>query len=65
MFTTNKILQEYANDMIRLQWVEVEEFTDLAKPTVERYQRFSAAPLSLETGIIGSLKKGSLRLSID
>ena len=41
VLTTNRILQGYANDLIRLQWVEVEEFTDLAKPTVERYQRFS------------------------
>jgi ATP-dependent Lhr-like helicase len=61
VFTTNKILQEYANNMIRLQWVEVEEFTDLAKPTVERYQRFSAAPLSFETGIIELVKERLLK----
>jgi ATP-dependent Lhr-like helicase len=61
VLTTNRILQEYANDLIRLQWVEVEEFTDLAKPTVERYQRFSAAPLSLETGIIELVKERLLR----
>ncbi|MGH9952546.1 MAG: helicase-related protein, partial [Nitrososphaeraceae archaeon] len=59
--TTNKILEEYANTLIRLQWIEVEEFTDLAKPTVDRYQRFSAAPLSLETGIIELVKERLLR----
>lgn len=59
--TTNRILQEYANDLIRLQWIEVEEFSDLAKPTVERYQRFSAAPLSLETGIIELVKDRLLK----
>jgi ATP-dependent helicase Lhr and Lhr-like helicase len=61
VLTTNRIFQEYANDLIRLQWVEVEEFTDLAKPTVDRYQRFSAAPLSLETGIIELVKERLLR----
>ena len=61
VLTTNRILQEYANDLIRLHWIEVEEFTDLAKPTVERYQKFSAAPLSLETGIIELVKDRLLR----
>ena len=61
VLTTNRILQKYANDLIRLQWIEVEEFTDLAKPTVERYQKFSAAPLSLETGIIELVKDRLLR----
>jgi ATP-dependent Lhr-like helicase len=56
VLATNRILHECANDSIRLQWIEVEDFTDLAKPTVERYQRFSAAPLSLETGIIELVK---------
>jgi ATP-dependent Lhr-like helicase len=55
-FTTNRILDEYKQGSIRLRWIEVEEFTDLAKPTVDRYQRFSAAPLSLETGIIELVK---------
>ena len=59
--TTNRILEEYANKLIGLQWIEVEEFTDLAKPTVDRYQRFSAAPLSLETGIIELVKERLLR----
>ena len=57
VFTTNRILHEYVNRMIALEWVEVAEFTDLAKPTVERYQRFSATPLSLETGIIELVKE--------
>ena len=61
VLTTNRILQGYTNDLIRLQWIEVEEFTDLAKPTVERYQKFSAAPLSLETGIIELVKDRLLR----
>lgn len=61
VFTTNRILYEYANRLIRLEWVEVEEFTDLARPTVERYQRFSASPLSLETGIIELVKERLLR----
>lgn len=61
VLTTNRILQKYANDLIRLQWIEVEEFTDLAKPTVERYQKFSAAPMSLETGIIELVKDRLLR----
>jgi ATP-dependent helicase Lhr and Lhr-like helicase len=59
--TTNRILQEYSHGLIGLRWIEVDEFTDLAKPTVDRYQRFSAAPLSLETGIIELVKERLLR----
>lgn len=61
VFTTNRIFYEYANRLMRLEWVEVEEFTDLAKPIAERYQRFSATPLSLETGIIELVKERLLR----
>ncbi|HZA42699.1 MAG TPA: DEAD/DEAH box helicase [Nitrososphaeraceae archaeon] len=61
VFNTNRILHEFASDTIRLQWVEVEEFSELAKPIVDRYQRFSAAPLSLETGIIELVKERLLR----
>lgn len=56
IFATNRILNEYANGLIRLRWVEVEEFTDLAKPTANRYQRISASPLSMETGVIELVK---------
>jgi ATP-dependent Lhr-like helicase len=49
---TNKIFEECRFGLVRLNWIEVDEFTDLARPTIDRYQRFAAAPLSLETGVI-------------
>jgi ATP-dependent helicase Lhr and Lhr-like helicase len=54
---TRKVLNQYQNKEIKLHWFQVDDFSDLAKPVVDHSTKFSATPLSIETGIMELVKE--------
>ena len=54
---TKKIINEIQNEIIRIHWIEIGEFTELAKPILDHSAKFSAMPLSIEKGIIELVKE--------
>jgi ATP-dependent Lhr-like helicase len=54
---TGKIIRNIQNDIIKIHWIETNEFSDLAKPILEHSGKFSATPLSLEKGIMELVKE--------
>ena len=54
---TGKIIRNIQNDVIKIHWIETDEFSDLAKPILEHSGKFSATPLSVEKGIMELVKE--------
>jgi ATP-dependent Lhr-like helicase len=54
---TSSILERIKNNAIKTVWLEIEKFSDLAKPILEHSTRFSATPLSVEQGVIELVKE--------
>ena len=54
---TGKIIRNIQNDVIKIHWIETNEFSDLAKPILEHSGKFSATPLSVEKGIMELVKE--------
>ncbi|MFQ5920982.1 MAG: Lhr helicase, partial [Nitrososphaerales archaeon] len=54
---TSSILERVRNDAIKIVWLDVESFSELAKPILEHSSRFSATPLSVEQGVIELVKE--------
>ena len=51
------IIRNIQNDVIKIHWIETDEFSDLAKPILEHSGKFSATPLSVEKGIMELVKE--------
>ena len=54
---TREILNQYKNKEIQLHWFQVDDFSELAKPVVDHSTKFSATPMSIETGIMELVKE--------
>ncbi len=54
---TGEIIHNIQNDVIKIHWIETNEFSDLAKPILEHSGKFSATPLSIEKGIMELVKE--------
>src|ERR671925_886634 len=55
---TQQVLDRIKQGKIRLHWLEVNEFSDLAKPIVEHSSKMAGAmPLSIEKGVIELVKE--------
>jgi ATP-dependent Lhr-like helicase len=58
MMQTQNVLDRIKNGKITIQWVEVTEFSDLAKTIIEHSGKMAgAAPLSIEKGVIELVKE--------
>ena len=53
----SSILERIKNGAIKIVWLDIEKFSDLAKPILEHSTRFSATPLSVEQGVIELVKE--------
>ena len=54
---TQTVLQHLRQGNIRFNWIEISQFSDLAKPILEQSAKFSATPFSQEKGIIELVKE--------
>jgi ATP-dependent Lhr-like helicase len=55
---TQQVLDSFKQGKIKLHWLEVNEFSDLAKPIVEHSSKMAGAmPLSIEKGVIELVKQ--------
>ena len=54
---TEKIMHDIQNDVIKIHWIETNEFSELAKPILEHSAKFSATPLSIEKGVMELVKE--------
>ncbi|MFB5600240.1 MAG: DEAD/DEAH box helicase [Nitrososphaeraceae archaeon] len=54
---TRHILDNFNKQNIRLHWVQVTEFSSLAKPILDHSAKFSATPNSIEAGVIELVKE--------
>ena len=55
---TQQVLDDVKGGRIKIHWLEVTEFSDLAKPIVEHSAKMAgAAPLSIEKGVIELVKE--------
>jgi len=52
-----KVLTRIKDGTIKLHWLEVEKFSDLAKPIMEHSAKSAAAPQSIEKGVIELVKE--------
>lgn len=52
-----KVLAEIKDGTIKIHWLEVTEFSDLAKPIMEHSAKSAAAPQSIEKGVIELVKE--------
>jgi ATP-dependent helicase Lhr and Lhr-like helicase len=57
MNRTREIFKMFKKKIINLHWKEINEFSELAKPILEHFTKFSANPLSIEKGIIELIKE--------
>jgi ATP-dependent Lhr-like helicase len=57
MNRTRDIFKMFKKKIINLHWKEINEFSELAKPILEHFTKFSANPLSIEKGIIELIKE--------
>jgi len=55
--STATILERIKSNAIKIVWLDVEDFSVLAKPVLEHSTRFSATPLSVEQGVIELVKE--------
>ncbi len=58
---TKEILNQFKNKEIKLHWFQVDDFSELAKPVVDHSTKFSATPMSIETGIMELVKERLLK----
>src|ERR687898_3424369 len=54
---TREILNQFKNKEIKLHWFQIDDFSELAKPVVDHSTKFSATPMSIETGIMELVKE--------
>ena len=55
---TRKVLEKIRTGAVKIHWLEVDSFSDLAKPIVEHSNKMSAStPLSVEQGVIDLVKE--------
>jgi ATP-dependent helicase Lhr and Lhr-like helicase len=54
---TQAIFKMFKKKIINLHWKEINEFSDLARPILEHFTKFSANPLSIEKGVIELVKE--------
>ena len=54
---SSSILERIKKNDINLKWIDVDEFSDLSKPILDRSTSFSATPLSIEQGVIELVKE--------
>ncbi len=54
---TSSTLERIKKNKIKVIWYDVEKFSELSKPILERSTRFSATPLSIEQGVIELVKE--------
>jgi ATP-dependent Lhr-like helicase len=55
---TRQVLEQIKQGKIKLDWLEVSEFSDLAKPIIEHSAKMAGAmPLSIEKGVIELVKE--------
>jgi ATP-dependent Lhr-like helicase len=54
---TQDIFKMFKKKIINLHWKEINEFSDLARPILEHFTKFSANPLSIEKGVIELVKE--------
>ncbi|NOJ26731.1 MAG: Lhr helicase [Nitrososphaera sp.] len=52
-----KVLDDIKAGRIKIHWLEVTKFSDLAKPIMEHSSKSAAAPLSIEKGVIDLVKE--------
>jgi ATP-dependent helicase Lhr and Lhr-like helicase len=58
MAQTQQVLDDIKGNKIKIHWLEVNEFSDLAKPIIEHSGKTAgAAPLSIEKGVIELVKE--------
>jgi ATP-dependent Lhr-like helicase len=57
MNRTQDIFKMFRKKIINLHWKEINEFSELAKPILEHFTKFSANPLSIEKGVIELIKE--------
>src|ERR671932_2696498 len=58
MVQTQQVLNQIKQSKIKLHWLEVNEFSDLAKPIIEHSAKMAGAmPLSIEKGVIELVKE--------
>jgi ATP-dependent Lhr-like helicase len=58
MVQTQQVLNDVKEKKILIHWIEVNEFSDLAKPIIEHSGKMaSATPLSIEKGVIELVKE--------
>ena len=58
---TSSVLERIKNNAVKIVWLDIEKFSDLAKPILEHSTRFSATPLSVEQGVIELVKERLLK----
>ena len=54
---TEKIINDIQNDVIKIHWIQIDEFSDFAKPILEHSAKFSATPLRIEKGVMELVKE--------
>jgi ATP-dependent helicase Lhr and Lhr-like helicase len=54
---TQDIFKMFKKKVINLHWKEINEFSELAKPILEHFTKFSGNPLSIEKGVIELIKE--------
>jgi ATP-dependent Lhr-like helicase len=54
---TKKVLADIKDGAIKIHWLEVTEFSDLAKPIMEHSAKAASAPQSIEKGVIELVKE--------
>jgi ATP-dependent Lhr-like helicase len=52
-----KVLAEIKSGEIKIHWLEVTKFSDLARPIIEHSAKSAAAPASIEKGVIDLVKE--------
>jgi len=57
IFQTQRILKDLKDGSIKLHWLDIEEFSNLAQPILEHSTKFSASPLGIEKGVIELIKE--------
>ncbi len=54
---TTSVLERVRSGSVKIAWLEVDRFSELAQPILEHSGRFSAMPLSVEQGVIELVKE--------
>ena len=54
---TMLVLEKIRSNRLRLVWLEVDQFSELAKPIIDHASKFSSMPASIEQGVIELVKE--------